>query len=282
MKADFRTDALGQWSEPDRFEVTRERIAQYAAATNDPIAAHRAGDLAPPVFAIVPSFMSIMQVAFTVAQPEVAMRVVHGEQDFHYRRAIRPGDVIDTRAQPLGFATAPNGTTAAFLLECRDADGELVNEQYMTAFFRGVDAGGAAGELAPPHKFPEDARDSAPVAKVVAHVDDDQTFRYSPASGDPMPIHLDADIAKAAGLPGIIVHGLCTQAFTSWAVLTELAGGDVTRLARLAVRFARPVLPGQELTTTVWDAGDGRFVFESTVGADVVIKDGLAELRRES
>jgi acyl dehydratase len=274
----FNAGNVGVWTDPDTFEVSRERIAQYAEATNDPIGAHRAGELASPIFAIVPSFMSVIQVAFTVASPEVALRVVHGEQDFRFHRPIRPGDVITTRAKPIGYAGAPNGTSAAFLLECRAASGELVNEQYMTAFFRGVDAGDQVGELAPPHKFDEALRSTEPVAVVTQHVDDDQTYRYSPASGDPMPIHLDDDIAKAAGLPGIIAHGLCTQAFTSWAVLTAVADGDSTRLKRHAVRFAKPVLPGQEITTTIWRAAAGRYPFETTVGDTVVVKDGLAEI----
>lgn len=275
----FSTDSLGAWGEPDTFEVTAERIAAYAEATNDPIAAHRSGDIAPPVFAIVPSFLSMLQAAFLVAPPEVAMRVVHGEQDFHFHRPIRPGDVIVTRVKPLGFAVGGSGTRAAFLLECRDAAGELVNEQYMTAFFRGVDAGTSSGGLAPTHGFPEAARDDAAVAKVVGHVDADQTFRYAPASGDPMPIHLDEDAARSAGLPGIIVHGLCTQAFTSWAVLTELADRDVSRLKRLAVRFAKPVRPGQDLTTTIWATPTaGVYAFESEAGGALVITDGLAEI----
>jgi acyl dehydratase len=273
----FDPSAIGVWGEADTFEVTRERIVQYAEATNDPIEAHRRGDVAPPVFAVVPAFMSIMQVAFRVAPPEVAMRVVHGEQDFRIRRPIRPGDTVTTRAQPIGYAAAPNGTSAAFLLECRDANGDVLNEQYMTAFFRGVDAGATVGELAPPHKFDEQLRAQQPVAVVTQHVDDDQTFRYSPASGDPMPIHLDDEVARAAGLPGIIAHGLCTQAFTSWAVLTAL-GVDSARLTRHAVRFAKPVLPGQDITTSIWDAGGGRYAFETTVGDVVVIKDGLAEV----
>jgi len=278
----FESGAVGTWGEPDTFEVTRERIAAYAAATNDPIAAHLAGDIGSPIFAIVPSFMSIMQVAFTVAPPEVAMRVVHGEQDFRFHRPIRPGDVISTRAKPIGFAGASNGTSAAFLLECRDADGEVVNEQYMTAFFRGVDVGETVGVLAPSHKFDEALRATDPVAVVTQHVDDDQTFRYAPASGDPMPIHTDEDAARGAGLPGIIAHGLCTQAFTSWAVLTSVADGDTARLKRHAVRFAKPVLPGQDITTTIWRAGsaDGitSYAFETTVDGTVVVKDGLAEI----
>lgn len=274
----FDASNVGVWGEPDTFEVTRERLVQYAEATNDPIEAHRRGDVAAPVFAVVPAFMSIMQVAFRVAPPEVAMRIVHGEQDFRLRRAIKPGDTIATRAKPIGYAGAPNGTSAAFLLECRDASGELVNEQYMTAFFRGIDVGETVAELAPPHKFDESLRAQDPVAVVTQHVDDDQTYRYSPASGDPMPIHLDEDVARAAGLPGIIAHGLCTQAFTSWAVLTGVADGDSTRLKRHAVRFAKPVLPGQDITTSIWRAAPGVYAFETTVGDTVVVKDGRAEL----
>ncbi|MDT4917258.1 MAG: hypothetical protein QOH89_1958 [Pseudonocardiales bacterium] len=278
MAVSFDASAVGGWSEPDTFEVTRERIAQYAAATNDPIAAHLAGDVAPPVFAIVPVFMSMAQAAFTVAPPEVALRVVHGQQDFHFQRPIRPGDELSTRTKSLGYSSAPNGTTAAFLLECRDAAGALVNEQYMTAFFRGVDVGETVGALAPPHKFDEALREQPPVARVAAHFDDDQTFRYASASGDPMPIHLDDEVARGAGLPGIIVHGLCTQAFTSWALLTEVARGDVSRLKRLAVRFARPVRPGDDIVTTIWRAAPGSYAFETTVGDTVVVKDGLAEI----
>nr|WP_278259540.1 MaoC/PaaZ C-terminal domain-containing protein [Nocardioides convexus] len=160
----------------------------------------------------------------------------------------------------------------------------LVNEQWITAFFRGVDAGGTVGDLAPGHALDAAVTADEPVATVTQHVDDDQTFRYSPASGDPMPIHLDDEIAKMSGLPGIINHGLCTMAFTSWAALEQFAGGDVTRLRRLAVRFARPVLPGQDITTRFWDlpadgaTDDGRRAvgFETSVGDDLVIRDGLA------
>jgi len=278
----FNADAVGVWSEPEKFEVTRDRIGAYAAATNDPIAAHLNGDVASPVFAVVPPFMSIMGAAFALAPPELAIRVVHGMQDFRYHRPIRPGDVVTSRIKPIGYAGAPNGTTATFFIECTDADGQLLNEQYMTAFFRKVDVGETVGELAPSHKLSNDVRNSAPIAKFTQHVDDDQTFRYSPASGDPMPIHLDEETAKLSGLPGIIAHGLCMQAFMSWGVLSELAVADSMRLKRLAVRFAKPVLPGQDVTNTLWkvDSSDGvtAYAFEASVGDDVVIKDGLAEI----
>ena len=54
--AQWGADKLGQWSDPATFAVTSERIKQYAAATNDAIAPHASGEIAPPVFAIVPAF----------------------------------------------------------------------------------------------------------------------------------------------------------------------------------------------------------------------------------
>lgn len=275
---DFDKAALDVWSEPDTFEVTAERISAYAEATNDPIRAHREGEVAPPVFAIVPVFNSLVPSALSVAPVELLPKLVHGEQDFRFHRAIRPGDVLTSRAKPVGVHGKPNGTSVIIRTETVDADGALVNEQWMTAFFRKVDAGVSIGVSAPPHTFDESLRGSEPVREVRAHVDEDQTFRYSPASGDPMPIHLDDELARLSGLPGIIAHGLCTMAFTSWAVLTELGESDVDSLRRLAVRFAKPVLPGQDLNTRIWSRGEGVFAYETDVAGELVVKDGIAEL----
>ncbi|WP_439377037.1 MaoC/PaaZ C-terminal domain-containing protein [Amycolatopsis lexingtonensis] len=272
----FDPAGLDKWTEPVRFDVTRERLAEYAAATNDPIPAHRAGDVASPVFAIVPVFQSLLEPALEVVPPSLFGRVLHGEQDFRFHRPIGPGDELVSRAKMTGYEGLPKGTRATVYLECRSASGELVNEQYVTFFVRGFDTGEQRGTLGPAHRFNDALRSSAPVAKVVQHVDDDQTYRYGPAAGDPMPIHLDEEVAKAAGLPGIIAHGLCTMAFTSWAVLTEVAPAG--RLRRLAVRFAAPVLPGRDLTTSIWAAGPGSYAFETTMGDTLVIKDGLAEI----
>ena len=282
----FDDSGLDTWTDDDRFEVTAERLAEYAAATNDPIMAHREGRIAPPVFAIVPVFESLLMPAVDVLPVELIPRVVHGEQDFHFHRPIKPGDRLVSRGKMIGYEGLENGTRAAIKLECRTEDGELVNEQYVTTFVRGFNAGKSIGVLSPDHKFDESLRAQEPVAVVVQHVDDDQTFRYSPASGDPMPIHLDEDVARSAGLPGIIAHGLCTMAFTSWALLTEVADSDVSRLQRFAVRFSKMVLPGDDLETRIWKKGAKNglttYQFETVRlanGTEKAITDGLAEIR---
>lgn len=277
---EFDPAGLNIWSDEEPFEVTRERIAEYAAATNDPIEAHLRGDIASPIFAIVPVFDAMMVPIIDVVPMNIFGRVVHGEQDFHFHRPIRPGDKLSSRAKVIGYEGKDNGSTITVLIECRAEDGELVNEQYLTAFFRNLNAGPQVGEAAPAHKFDPALAEQPPLAKVPAHVDADQTFRYAPASGDPVPLHLDEQVAKDAGLPGIIAHGLCTMAMSSWAVLTETAGSDVNRLKRFAVRFSKMVFPNDDLETRMWktgsDNGSTTYAFETGRGSELVLTDGLA------
>jgi acyl dehydratase len=186
---------------------------------------------------------------------------------------------LSTTAAPIGMRQRSSGVTVVTRAETREAGGELVVEQYMTTFVRGAQGVEEVGDEAPPHRFDEALREREPDTEVDQTFDADQTFRYAEASGDPMQIHLDAEFAKAVGLPGIIIHGLCTMAFTSVAVIQRSCPDDPTSLRRLAVRFARPVQPGQSITTRMWESGDGSIAYETTSDSgDVVIKDGKAEL----
>ena len=60
--------------------------------------------------------------------------------------------------------------------------------------------------------------------------------RYAGASGDFNPIHTDAEYARAAGLPGPVLHGLYVMALVARAV-TDTVDGDPRRLRRLSVQF---------------------------------------------
>lgn len=252
------------------FLVEPQRTIAYARATNDPIAEHLSGELAPPVFAVVPVWEALVEAIARVAPPEMLPLLLHGEQDIQINRPIVPGMRLESTAEVVGTHIKSSGTTVTVHALTSTSDGEPVNEQYMVAFLRGWQAEGRRGEPAPDHAFtPESEAD----VEVNAKVDDDQTFRYRDASGDLNPIHVDDEIARAVGLPGRIVHGLCTMAFTSWAAVTSLADGDPRRLKRIAVRFSQPVLPGQVITTRFWQGG--RYETVSDSGA-VVIKHGLA------
>jgi acyl dehydratase len=273
--SDWKLDQLGQWTEPSRYEVTKDACVAYAEATNDEHPRHLSGELAPPVFAIVPAFQVAAQPVGTIVPGEVIMRVVHGEQDFVWHRPIVPGDVLMTRAAGVGLHGRSSGVVLVVKAETTTEAGEPVVDQYMTSFFRGASLDVHEGDEPPDHS----AERGAELGSVTHGYDADQTQRYSAASGDPMPIHLDEDFAKAMGLPGIIVHGLCTMAFCSRAVVQTCCPDDPARLKRLAVRFSKIVQPDEKVTHTLWDGGSGRVAFETvSSNGNVAIKDGLAEV----
>ena len=275
----FAVDKLGVWSEATEFEVTTERMIAYAEATNDPVERHRSGELAPPVFAVVPPFTQLAAVTMEVVPPHLMLRVVHGEQDIRIRRPIVGGDVLRSRGKVVGIHGKSSGVVVTSLIETRDRDGELVNEQYFAGFFRGGNWPHEAGEPFPAHELDPALREKEPAGVVTNRYDDDQTYRYAEASGDPMPIHTDEDFAKAMGFPGIIVHGLCTMAMASQAVIEHACPDAPERLRRIAVRFSAPGRPGQGITTRLWDTGSGTVAFETqNADGDVLIKDGLAEI----
>jgi acyl dehydratase len=270
---------LGKASDPVEFEVTAEGTIQYAEATNDPNPRYLSGELAPPVFAVVPAFGVLGAQTAGLIPPDLLMFVVHGEQDMHFHQTILPGMRLSTTATPVAVRVGGSGTRIASKAESVDAAGKPVVTQWFTTFVRGMSDGESAGPDKPEHDFPESAREKPFGSPYSVHVDDDQTFRYRDASGDQMPIHIDDAMAKSVGLPGIIAHGLCTMAMCSQAVVQRACDGDPERLARLAVRFAANVFPGNDVEVQLYEAGGDAYAFEATSAGATVIKHGRAEVR---
>ena len=209
------------------------------------------------MFAIVPAFQAAGMASMQVIPGELLGAILHGEQDFHYHRPIEPGMTLSTTAAPIGMRQRSSGVTVVTRAETREAGGELVVEQYMTTFVRGAQGAEDVGDEAPPHRFDEALREREPDAEVAQTFDADQTFRYAEASGDPMQIHLDEEFAKSVGLPGIIIHGLCTMAFTSVAAIEHALPRRPDAPAAPRGPLRSIALPEQTITTRIWDLGDG-------------------------
>jgi acyl dehydratase len=259
--------------------VGRNALSAYAMATDETSSVALDGRIATPVFAIVPVWGALQEAARSAAPEEARPRVVHGDQDIRISTPIQAGMTVRSRAAVVGVHVKESGTTVVLKTESRDGEDRLLNEQYVTEFYRGISGGTGGGEEAPDHRMPEELAQSEPVASPTYPIAEDQTQRYAEASGDNNAFHLDDDVARAAGLPGIIVHGLCLMAFAGRAVLASQGIEDPTAVQRLAVRFSRPMTPGDALTTRVRPPQEGAVRFDATDRAgDVVLKDGLAEL----
>ena len=278
--SDFAIATLGQSVVGRPFPVTAERIAAYAVATNDESASCRRGDVAPAVFAFVPLRPVLRALLKEVSPLYEQLKGLHGEQDILVHEPIRPGMELTSRGEVAGIHSRSSGVAVIIRLESRDAADRLVNEHHTTIFFPGADLDRSVGIDTPDHSLPAGLGERPPDILVTQQVDTDQPRRYAEASGDTGRYHLDEQAALSAGLPGIIVHGMCTMAFAGRAVVGHAAGGDPSRLRRLAVRFARPVLPGETLTTSIWAlAGPGESALETrNMSGEVVLANGRAEV----
>jgi acyl dehydratase len=260
------------------YEVTADAIEKFARATNDENERYLggAGDVvAPPVFPVVPAFESFMAAGMDPELQADLLRLVHGSEEHVLHKAIKAGDVLTVASVLETVEQKESGETFTVKATETNQHGEVVAEVRGTMFIRG--SGSGAKRAAPK----QEARDV--VYEETTKVDDDQTHRYAEASGDFNPIHLDESTARMAGLPGIINHGMCTMAIATKAAVDGLAGGDPTRIRRVGVRFSKPVLPGQELTTKLWKESDAdgatTYGFE-TYNPDgvAVIKNGIVEI----
>jgi acyl dehydratase len=63
---------------------------------------------------------------------------------------------------------------------------------------------------------------------------------YSGVAGDANPIHWDEDIAKLAGLPDVIAHGMLTMGLG--AAFASTFSGDPGAVLRYAVRLSQPAI----------------------------------------
>jgi acyl dehydratase len=225
------------------YEVTAAAIEAYARATNTGNERYRSGPnaVAGPMWPVVPAFGFFMVAA---GDPDLGgdfRRLVHLREEHVLHAPVRPRDVLIVTGV-LEHVDEHAGTFTVAVSEA-DPEGRLMAEVRGTMLVRGAGAPAPVILDAPPSTCAHEAR---------VRIDDDQTVRYAQASGDHNPIHLDPRAARRSGLRSIIVHGMCTMAMATAGAVDGLGGGEPCSVERVAVSFARPVLPGQELTTRYW------------------------------
>lgn len=278
--ASFDATILGRIYDAPSFRITAEQIRAYGAATNDETPAVVRGAVAPAVFAVVPLRPAIRALLSEVTPLYEQLGGLHGEEDIFVHEPLEAGMVVKPRASLIGIRQRRTGTSVIAKGETIDEAGRLVNEQFITLYFPGAEAGESLGVDAPDHRLSEDVRSRPPDRDVKQATDHDQPVRYAAASGDTGRYHLEEEAALAVGLPGIIMHGMCTMAFAARAIVELAAGSDPASLRRIAVRFTRPVRPGDELTTHLWQLdGNGSYGFETRDGdGELVLGAGRAEI----
>jgi acyl dehydratase len=202
--------------------------------------------------------------------------LVHGEQSIELHQPLPVEGHVSTVGKITGVYD--KGSGAVVVMESNGTDvrsGQPLFTTSASLFIRGE--GGFGGDRGPSSKV--DFPDRQPDHQVTYPTRTDQALLYR-LSGDRNPLHSDPKFAAMAGFPKPILHGLCSYGFTGRALLHTLCGSDPDRFLSMAARFSKPVMPGDVLTVSIWEQGDGQALFRTTTQAgDVVIDSGKAGYR---
>ena len=273
---------LGAYYEAPPQSIDFDAALSYARATNDHNPLYQASMVLPPIFAVVPVWPTFTAAVLDLVPPAARPALLHAghEMDFHHQLPLETP--LHSSATLVAVRSSRMGSWLTLALTTTDGAGASFCDQWATLFIRGFDAGPSGGVASPGQPWGPPIRVDG--VAVTDEIDADQAVRYAEASGDDNPIHVDPAAAIAAGLPGVILHGLCSLAVAAKAVVAGAAGRDPRRLSRIRVRFSEPVFPGSDFITSIHDPGGigdvvRSLAFEVTSQGRRVIKDGTAEIR---
>lgn len=201
-------------------------------------------------------------------------RLVHLAQSARFLAPLAPEAVVSGTARIVSLTDRGEGRGALLVLDRGIYDAKTGRENcrlQQKLLLRGD--GGFGGEPAPREaRFsPEGTANST------------YRFRTSPRaalvyrlSGDWNPLHLDPEIAREAGFPRPILHGLASYAVAGVAV-SRACGRNPAGVKHLACRFSGVVLPGDELLFEVWQHSTATARFRAKIGELTVLDDGEIE-----
>ncbi len=269
-------------------EVDSRWTMAYAAALGDALPCYMdttRGVIAHPMFPVC--FEWPVQVAMrallekTSLTRDEAMRGVHATHDTVIYRPIRPPARLTTQLTVAGVERRRPGAYMVTRLDTVDEAGQPVCTSWYGAIYRGVEVKGpdAAAKLAPSPIEPL-VEEGEPLSECQVDVPAGTAHIYTECARIFNPIHTDASVARAAGLPEIILHGTATLALAVSRIIESEAAKDPTRIERVTARFGAMVTMPSTLTVRVL-AREAAVVFFETLSGEgrLAIRDGIVVLR---
>jgi acyl dehydratase len=277
----FPRDLVGVSVGPVAHDIDARWLMAYAAGLGETDTRYfdtlaPGGPAAHPLFPVCYEWPALVAVRGRATPDEIAVRSVHATHDLTVHRPPRAGDALRTTARVTGLAHRRAGTLLTVRLETIDADGRPVTTSDYGSVYRGVgfegedvgpgpERGAGSGLPAGAFELPGE------VPAGLAHV-------YTECARIWNPIHTDVAVARAAGLPDIILHGTATLALAVSGILRH-TGTDPRDVRRVTGRFTGMVSLPSRLTIRAAKEPEGRaFVFEAADDGASVLRDGVLSL----
>jgi acyl dehydratase len=244
---------------------------------------------------VLPTFATVIGASAlelsAVGEIEVS-QVVHGDEVVTVHSVLPTSGSVDVVTTVSGIYDKGSGALISLDSTVTDCSTKrLLATTSIGAFVRG--AGGFGGPRSPEpddasslasEPFPNRAADHS--IRYVTRSDQALLYRMS---GDRNPLHSDPVFARRAKFDRPILHGLCTFGFSGRALLHSVCESDSELFGSMRARFSQPTMPGDTLTTSIWDVTDSRpgaFRFRTqNQNGDIVIDNGLlirASLKQDS
>jgi len=273
-------------------EIDSRWTMAYAAALGDAAACYmdtNRGVIAHPMFPVC--FEWPVQVAMraqfeklTSLTRDEAIRAVHATHDTVLYRTIRPPERLTTQLTVAGVERRKPGAYMVTRLDTVDGAGKPVCTSWYGALYRGVEVKGPdIAAKCPPSPMQPIVEEGEPLWECQVDVPAGMAHIYTECARIFNPIHTDASVARAAGLPSIILHGTATLAMAVSRIIEREAGKDPGRIGRVAGRFGAMVTMPSTITVRVLGRDRGAdsvaVFFAALSGGGLAIRDGLVMLR---
>ena len=233
------------------------------------------GPLAHPLFAVCYEWPLALAVRDTAIGADIAPFGVHATHALTIHRPPRAGETLHTTARVIAAAPRRAGTLVTVRFTTRDAGGAAVTTTDYGSVYRGV----TLTESAPASPMPESPPAAAEVAwQERVEIGAGAAHVYTECARIWNPIHTDIAVARAAGLPDIILHGTATLALAVSRVVTRAAAGDGRRVRTVQARFTGMVRLPSTLTVRGYATRGGALAFDALDAGGARVLQGALSL----
>ncbi|MGK5079284.1 MaoC/PaaZ C-terminal domain-containing protein [Janthinobacterium sp. HLX7-2] len=280
----FDYHRLMHWHFPDvRHTYTEKDTMLYALSLgycSDPL------DTAELQFVYEKDLQAVPSMAVILGSPGAWMQhpdtgldwlqVLHGEQYLTLHQPLPAAAAIIGRTRVTGITDKGAGKGALLACETRvseQASGKLLATVEQVYFCRGHGGYSARGQPSDESVSKLPVMPSAPadiVCDLPTRLDMALLYRLS---GDLNPLHAEPQLARSAGFPRPILHGLATFGVIGHALLKTCCHHEAARLQVLNARFSAPVFPGETIRTEIWRRGMHVFFRAHVVERNALVID---------
>ena len=227
----INADIVGREARVETVHVDKRWIMAYNAALGEVSAEPH------PLFPVCYEWDATRALRESTGLQALNANLVHAQHQLVIHRSPRVDEMLNIVARVVSANERKPGAFVTIRLAARGADGAPVSTSHYGMLYRGVALEGNSRAIEgledpPRHASPLRKIGDVPIAATAAHV-------YTECARIWNPIHTDPEYARAAGLPGIILHGTATLALSLTAL--QKAFGKTT-LTRVRCRFAGMVL----------------------------------------